>query len=522
MNKKSAGSIYRINQRMLTGVMALLFCLLLVCTALAETDPGTGLPTYEGAGSATPEEAVALYLEGLKNGNLYQMLSAFAIETYAEKVDLLEQMNRVSAYNPAWPISLPNTNPFFEAFNAASRKHDIVGQIKVLTALATFPERDIIFNIIPFKGEEGQRDMAQFYAYLEALSEPLPFADMELMGFVAPEKIYDKYTSEHTLQVMGSKLRLQGGNEVVAAVAVLTLKGDPYIFCCDVIRYKDKWSLLMVDGVVGSWLAYRDLQGKGLYAYEASPDRPAISIKEAPAPTPIYEGPGFETPHEAARSYLEGLQKGDLSQMLGAFAIESCVDNYQLLAHMQLMEAYSNRHPINLLNANPLFRAFNTEYYVDQILRCIRNQILLFEKPEYQDHGQPTSFSGQDREEKAAHFLEGFEASTKELVLQGLTVTADIPIGAFGSDHPSSIKRNKQSATIYGASECQTVGIAFTIDEKPYVFSATALCYNGRWYLQGFDPYFGYLSSVATDNDGIRPIEEEVYSAILSGKTDLH
>ena len=52
------------------------------------------------------------------------------------------------------------------------------------------------------------------------------------------------------------------------------------------------------------------------------------------------EGSGFHTPEEAVLAYLEGLNRGDATEMLSTFAIESYVDNMDAENYLSRARSY--------------------------------------------------------------------------------------------------------------------------------------------------------------------------------------
>ena len=67
---------------------------------------------YEGEGFETPEEAALCYVEGLKNLDFQQMLSAFAWETQAEHYSVKDSLMRLASYSPSNSVKFPSSHDF--------------------------------------------------------------------------------------------------------------------------------------------------------------------------------------------------------------------------------------------------------------------------------------------------------------------------------------------------------------------------------------------------------------------------
>ena len=55
---------------------------------VATSVPPASAATYEGPGSASPEEAVSMYMDGLAGADVDAMVSSFAVETFVDKLRL--------------------------------------------------------------------------------------------------------------------------------------------------------------------------------------------------------------------------------------------------------------------------------------------------------------------------------------------------------------------------------------------------------------------------------------------------
>lgn len=229
--------------------------LLLLTAALCLGIGGVALAaTYEGEGSATPEEAVALYLEGVQEESLPKMLSAFAIETYAAGFDWGAQLERIKMYSAAtMNIKFPKTNPLFEAINVEARKSEIVGGIAVQFTAFQMPEMDY-YAPVTFTGDDADAQVAAFVQQFEETTRSLTLAKLIPVGFVEPSLLSEIYEDERNQGNLAKLAAIYGADEIQSKAACLMMSGKPYLLCCDTIRYGEKWYMLGLGGNIGQIL----------------------------------------------------------------------------------------------------------------------------------------------------------------------------------------------------------------------------------------------------------------------------
>ena len=74
---------------------------ILLAIALSITLCACGSRKVEGNGYNSPEEALLAYAEALKTGNVDNILSTFAVETYVERFDLAEYWDNIGTVHPS-------------------------------------------------------------------------------------------------------------------------------------------------------------------------------------------------------------------------------------------------------------------------------------------------------------------------------------------------------------------------------------------------------------------------------------
>ena len=98
-------------KKLISFFLALTILLAAFC-AFAEEPAANPAIRYEGAGFDTPEDAVACYMNGLKNLDFEQMLSAYAWETLASHYSVEKFLQRIKAYIPTSYVRMPAANDF--------------------------------------------------------------------------------------------------------------------------------------------------------------------------------------------------------------------------------------------------------------------------------------------------------------------------------------------------------------------------------------------------------------------------
>ena len=217
------------------------------CGAKLQQDTATAV-RYEGEGFATPEEALACYMEGLKNLDFEQMMSAFAWETQMEHYDLRVFFERMLSYQPTMRPRMPSVNNFMFSAN-----------VNVLR----FYQADLIYRSIEayILGEDAptntstgsisfQKDSDDVEIFLSKFDNGRleKLSQMTSIRFLSPDALTDnKFSSGNNPESFISQTACYGADETVNLVGVADV-GDETLYCCPTIcRYGDKWYLVSVN-----------------------------------------------------------------------------------------------------------------------------------------------------------------------------------------------------------------------------------------------------------------------------------
>lgn len=229
-------------------IISLLVVILISSTALASESTSTSFSIYEGPGCSTAEEAVLLYLDGLKSGDLPKMLSAFAIETYVKNFDFTAQLKRLQAYIPSMPISYPNANNLMMAINVESRKQDIVNRVKMQFVTLCMPDLEQYTQ----SSLQSDDEVIILVNQLQDGLNGVTLQNLQFTGFIAPSLLSEIYNDERTQDMMNKQSIIYGADELCSVVALFSIDETPYIFCCNALRYNDNWYLESLSGHIGA------------------------------------------------------------------------------------------------------------------------------------------------------------------------------------------------------------------------------------------------------------------------------
>ena len=209
---------------------------------------------YEGSGFGTPEEAVAAYLEGLKNMDMRQMLAAFAWETQAGRYSLKDLFLRnKSVYSDLCP-RMPSADGTLDRFNLhaiRSRQARLIyNAIRAYVVKNTELYDRIVSMRIDLPAEE---DVDAFIGLYSNARIPL-LAAMTNIRACAPAEIAPAYDNENVREQLAAWQRIYGADELRELIGAADLGSETIICNPLVARYGERWYLVSVSGIAFSVL----------------------------------------------------------------------------------------------------------------------------------------------------------------------------------------------------------------------------------------------------------------------------
>lgn len=226
----------------------------------------------EGSGFSSPEEAVAAYIEGLQNSDIDQMISAHAVETYAENYSLVKTIERIKSYNITLGY-IPNISDFSTTLNVEYRRSSITDAIRyqylILTNSSTLTGEHIGVPIPLNESYESAEDLQNSLfvtddtSYIENISFNGIFIDPNTLNLPYSTEVNQKHRQKQADAINADKIE--------SVACILSSNGCDYLLCMDVVQYGEKWYVLNGGGNLASILGLHSMSG-GLALLEDEPD----------------------------------------------------------------------------------------------------------------------------------------------------------------------------------------------------------------------------------------------------------
>lgn len=233
--------------------------LLVICTLLAlcgcskdsNDEEDNVSSTVEGKGFKSPEKAILAYAEALQSGDVREILSTFAIESYVDNLDMEEYLQQVSSY--VISMGLVSDDDYSREIRLVQRQYDIARQLGYLYINHT--EAGFSENGQPVSIRKEYETADKFIDAMTAedwaeILEEMEIGDILTFEDVLPERAGDK----QLMELLEHRADQYGCDEIVSLVVEITLDGVDYYLCADVANYDGKWYILSPIGVIGTML----------------------------------------------------------------------------------------------------------------------------------------------------------------------------------------------------------------------------------------------------------------------------
>jgi hypothetical protein len=189
-------------------------------------------------------------MEGLRNLDFDQMLSAFAWETQMEHYDFKAFFERVMAYQPTMHPRMPSVNDFMSSANVN---------------ITRFYQADLIYRSLeqyilgedsPTRARTGsiifQTDSDEVDIFLQKFDNGKleKLTQMTNIRCLSPDAVSDnKFSLEQNRTDFIKQNACYGADETVNLVGIADVV-DEILYCCPTIcRYGDKWYLVSVSSM---------------------------------------------------------------------------------------------------------------------------------------------------------------------------------------------------------------------------------------------------------------------------------
>lgn len=217
--------------------------------------------TIEGPGFDTPEEAIIAYVEAMKSGDVNQMLSTFAIETYVDNYDVKAAVEKAGGYSSA-------TIPPFLSIDAYTRYINICMRERYLTELLLsqyfyFADMLDYYRAISLTGDcQGYGSPENFFDALQDEDWMDTLADMKYGDVKTAEDLRnllaEDYFSESGQNSTDKTMKVLGCDELVPLAIEVEFDGKEYYLSMDVICYNGRWYNYVPGGTI-AWFIKTDV-----------------------------------------------------------------------------------------------------------------------------------------------------------------------------------------------------------------------------------------------------------------------
>lgn len=227
-----------------------------------ETAPNQAPAAIEGPGFDTPEDAILAYAGALQKGDVQEILSTFAVETYVDNFDLSAYLENTGAYTVAVQQPIPSSDAYTRELNLIARQYHITRNLTYMYMGLGKVENYVA--PIPFNGDPYE-EPAQLVAALVNDNWMDTLAKLETGRVLRLEDLFDK-SGQMNASLEGQRKSLNC-EELVPLALEVTIDSQRYYLCVDAACYNGRWYNCNFFGTIGAYLGADALHG-GLYLLE--------------------------------------------------------------------------------------------------------------------------------------------------------------------------------------------------------------------------------------------------------------
>ena len=213
------------------------------------------------------------------------------------------------------------------------------------------------------------------------------------------------------------------------------------------------------------------------------------------------EGPGYDTPEEAAEAYLEALRDQDIDAMMAVFAIESCGNNYDLEEFCTRINSYSPYMDMKYPNTNEYNINMNIETRKASIINQISEQYRLYNMPSVDPSLTMSPYTSE--------INTAIEKDLENYVFDDLRITGTVSPDELTHDLYGSEKSQEnllKQVKPYGVRDLEDVAnvvVTFEADGDTWYFCPQLVRYDGKWYIQQSLGYVAQILGFYVNSGGI-------------------
>lgn len=224
-----------------------------------------------------------------------------------------------------------------------------------------------------------------------------------------------------------------------------------------------------------------------------------------------YECEGFSSAEEAAATYIEALNDGDVPKMISCFAIETYVDNVNRLATIERLYAFAPTSFDTFPMPTDYMRDLLVAERYGSIARQLCYQYLVFAWPEDYDSysGKPVRFMPDEngKSEEAGIFLNAFANSEFNKWIGNIEFVAFENVENLRAHELFETEANQRNiqrqAACRGCDEIRNMILRIRVDGTDYFQFLECAQYEGRWYVQNIGVNIANLTGLNSDCGGL-------------------
>ena len=228
---------------------------------VATSVPPHRAATYEGPGSASPQDAVSAYMNGLAAGDLDAMVSSFAVETFVDHFDFRAYLERLGVYSATvTPVLVPAETPFTRALGVEQRHGDVIGQIRFQFLALADPELEPTEMINLTTRPRWRTSTAASSPRSPRWTSPRSGRSRSCRWRMSTRTAAEDYESEQNQANLEALRGVFGADEITDLVVRFTVSEQEFLAFFSVVRYGDAWWVEQLGGNFANLLGIRALQ----------------------------------------------------------------------------------------------------------------------------------------------------------------------------------------------------------------------------------------------------------------------
>lgn len=193
------------------------------------------------------------------------------------------------------------------------------------------------------------------------------------------------------------------------------------------------------------------------------------------------EGPGFDSPEEAALAYANALKKGDVNGILAVFAIETYVEKYDLEEYLDYVRAFFITNGILGIDSDDSYTMGIS--LIERQYQITKNLTYLYlTLGELNNFTAPITLNGKPYND-ASDFMNDLVIDNWMDMMAEMEINDVLEAGELPVDVNAGLVDTLERQEKYlNCDELVAMAVEITIDGDDYYLCVDVACYDGKWY----------------------------------------